>query len=65
MNLSKQHFNELCQLADCIDKCEYNKSRNCVAWILIDPFKRKLLEVKYTNAEKRMKWKKQNQILEI
>jgi hypothetical protein len=43
---------ELCNLMNCKGGCNYKPSRNCVAWITIDPFKRKLLEIKYKKQEK-------------
>jgi hypothetical protein len=50
--LTKPHFMELCNLMNCKGGCNYKPSRNCVAWITIDPFKRKLLEIKYKKQEK-------------
>lgn len=54
----REHVQALCRLApwDCGvgGLCDGGATTWCSAWNCIDPFKRKLLEIKYKNHDKRI-----------
>lgn len=54
--IKKSHANELCQLVRFCrgrQSCHNNEISMCVQWSRIDPFKRKLLEIKYKEKNER------------
>jgi hypothetical protein len=54
--ISKEHHDELCSMSKCRHiMCNGDSvphSQFCFAWEDIDPFRRKILELKYTRKEK-------------